>query len=132
MSKCWAYALLTVVLLSYVDAQADNVNGASLYKWCNDPNESSRNMIACGAYLQGVTDTQIIIADENSRRKNPGKIDGYPVASVYCIPQGTTLGAIRNTYLRYAEANPDKMDGFAAHLVFNALHKAYPCSWMKD
>jgi hypothetical protein len=132
VSKCWAYALLTVVLLSHVDAQAENVTGALLYEWCNDPIENSANMTACGRYFQGVTDTQIIIADGTSRSKKPDKIDGYPVASLYCIPQGTPFGTIRDTYLRYAEANPEKMGGFAVHLLFKALIEAYPCSWRKD
>ena len=45
----------------------------------------------------------------------------------YCMPDGVKLAELKEVFIKYAKANPEKLNFSASSVTVNAFKKAFPC-----
>ena len=88
---------------------ADYVSGNELYKECTaDIRESPGDIGLCAGYVEGLADAH--------------GLDGTT-----CIPQGVSVGQVKDVIVKYLTQNPELRHFGASLLGFAALAQAFPC-----
>ena len=73
----------------------------------------------CNGYLQGAVDTF-----EFERETGVQKYSGQ----LACVPSTVSVGQLVRVYVKYADEHPEELHLAGSIMVWNAIHKAFPCS----
>jgi hypothetical protein len=73
----------------------------------------------CNGYLQGAVDTF-----EFERQTGVQKYSGQSA----CVPSTVNVGQLVRVYVKYADEHPEELHLAGSIMVWNAIHKAFPCS----
>ena len=110
--------LSTALVANQVVAQQEAITrfyfpASRLVEICTH-DENSVSTAQCVGYLSAVADTEM------QRLQFTGK-------AYFCRPTGVTIGRLRNIFLAYAKAHPERADVGAANMVTFAWQGAFPC-----
>jgi len=97
--------LAAALMLAATPAGAQETAGGRLAQ-CPDPDETVRS--ECVAY-------------------NLGWRVGYEIFRETCIPEGTTGERMREVFVRYVEANPQREGDRARDVIRDAMFDRWPC-----
>jgi Rap1a immunity proteins len=73
---------------------------------------------ACPAYLQGALDTFEFVRVTDSKK--------YEAASI-CIPDAVKSDQAVRVFMKYSDDHPEELHHSAPLVVWEAMHKAFPC-----
>lgn len=93
------------------------LSGGKLAQIC----ASSKGKEVCEGYISGVADGIAGIEHQTDRA------DATAFKGATCIPNDTTVAALRSTVVDYLRAHPDMAGKPAAVPTYESLHAAYPC-----
>lgn len=102
-------------------------NGNGLYATCKSEEVNER--LRCLAYLDGYikgsqgTTFEYALKVGISNKSELTKSGIMP----FCLPEGVTMGQIRDVVTRSLESNPEQRHEMASWLVMKALQKGFPC-----
>jgi hypothetical protein len=118
MNKLGLIAAMSALLLPTPGAAEDSgpfLSGDTLFERCTRGDETGDDF--CIGYVAGSVDMLISL-----QRQGP------PGAKQACMPQGVTLGQVRDVVIKYLSDEPQFRKLDAAALVITALEQAFPCS----
>ena len=117
-----------LALLWSVGAMAGFSTGNELQERClgtraGEANADEAKYNSCVSYLTGLADVVEVLTAWNYRHVGNGfKPNGA------CIPLSASQEQLRQVWLKYADAKPQKLHTNAASSALNAFEEAWPCS----